>query len=193
MNKLPIDFYLRNNVVQIAKELLGKVICTRINGIITSGIIIETEAYEGISDKASHAYGGRRTERTETMYNQGGCSYVYLCYGIHYLFNVVTNVKENPHAVLIRGIKPLNEIEEILKRRNQQKLSPNLTIGPGKVTQALGIKKEHNNIDLQGNIIWIENQNIEVLEKNIVISKRIGIDYAKEDALLPYRFELINI
>ncbi len=193
MNKLPIDFYLRNNVVQIAKELLGKVICTRINGIITSGIIIETEAYEGISDKASHAYGGRRTERTVTMYNQGGCSYVYLCYGIHYLFNVVTNVKENPHAALIRGIKPLNGIEEILKRRNQQKLNPSLTIGPGKVTQALGIKKEHNNIDLQGNIIWIENQNIEVLEKNIVISKRIGIDYAKEDALLPYRFELINI
>lgn len=190
MNKLTQEFYTRNDVVQISKDLLGKVLYTCIDGVITSGIITETEAYEGITDKASHAYGGKRTARTEVMYSQGGCSYVYLCYGIHYLFNVVTNVKDVPHAVLIRAIKPVEGIEVILKRRNQTKLSSTITKGPGKVSQALGISKYHNKIDLQGDSIWIEDRNILVKENDLIISKRIGIDYAQEDADLPYRFEL---
>lgn len=190
MSKLPKEFYTRNNVVQISKDLLGKVLYTKFNGIVTSGIITETEAYEGETDKASHAYGGRRTQRTKVMYSEGGCSYVYLCYGIHYLFNVVTNVKDIPHAVLIRGIKPLEGIDTILKRRKQNQLSKNLTIGPGKVTQALSIDTTFNCLNLQGDNVWIEDHHIKVNEKDILISKRIGIDYAQEDALLPYRFEL---
>src|SRR5688572_7863163 len=102
--KLKRDFYTREDVVLVAKELLGKVLCTKWNGKTTSGIITETEAYEGITDRASHAYRGRRTERTEIMYSEGGTAYVYLCYGMHHLFNVVTNKKDIPHAVLIRAV-----------------------------------------------------------------------------------------
>src|ERR1017187_7820728 len=120
--KLKREFYLREDVVQIAKELLGKVLFTNIGGKITAGIITETEAYAGITDKASHAYNNRRTPRTETMYAEGGVAYVYLCYGIHHLFNVVTAQKDTPHAVLIRAIKPIEGIPAILKRRNKTKI-----------------------------------------------------------------------
>lgn len=190
MSILPIEFYTRNDVVTIAKDLLGKVIYTNINNKITAGIITETEAYAGITDKASHAYGGRRTNRTEIMYATGGISYVYLCYGIHYLFNVVTNVKNIPHAVLIRGIKPYEGIDTILKRRKSGRLNEKLTIGPGKVSNALAINKTHNATDLRGNTIWIADKGIVIKNEEIYAGKRIGIDYAEEDAMLPYRFEI---
>ena len=119
--KLERDFYIRENVVLVAKELLGKVLFTKINGKITAGIISETEAYAGITDRASHAYNNRRTARTEIMFAEGGTAYVYLCYGMHHLFNVVTNKKDIPHAVLIRAIKPIDGIPTILKRRNRKK------------------------------------------------------------------------
>jgi DNA-3-methyladenine glycosylase len=114
--KLPVDFYLQPDVVQVAKNLLGKLLITKIGKQTTSGIIVETEAYAGKIDKASHAYGGKFTSRTQTMYQPGGVSYVYLCYGIHHLFNVVTNVEGTPDAVLIRAIEPLDGIETMLKR-----------------------------------------------------------------------------
>ena len=184
---LKASYYSNPDVVFLAKDLLGKTLCTRIGGVFTGGIITETEAYAGVTDKASHAYGDRRTKRTETMYGQGGTSYVYLCYGIHRLFNIVTNVKGIPHAVLVRAIYPTIGLDEILRRRGA-KLSPALCVGPGKVSQALGIDLIHNNLSLTGNDIWIQDDGVTINPKDIQAGPRIGVDYAGEDAKLPYRF-----
>lgn len=202
MTKLKKEFYVREDVVQIAKDLLGNYLFTKIAGKLTAGIITETEAYAGITDKASHAYNNRRTARTETMFAEGGISYVYLCYGIHHLFNVVTNVKEVPHAVLIRAVNPVEGIDVILKRRNIKtekagshyllKNKKKISGGPGTVSQALGIKTKHSGIELTGNKIWIEDKGIMILNKDIIATPRIGVGYAGEDAKLPYRF-VINL
>lgn len=186
MSKLPLSFYTRTDTVNLARELIGKVLFTSIKGTVTAGIITETEAYNGASDKACHAYGYKRTQRTETMFAEGGRSYIYLCYGIHHLFNVVTNVENEPHAVLIRGIKPFYGIETMMQRRNTTKVDAKFTSGPGTISQALGLTKQLNNISLLENTIWIEDHGI--IPNKIVITPRIGIDYAEEDALLPYRF-----
>ncbi len=188
--KLKKDFYLREDVVQIAKELLGKYLFTKFNGTLTGGIISETEAYNGIIDRASHAFGGRRTERTEIMYWEGGTAYVYLCYCIHSLFNVVTNSKNIPHAVLIRGIHPTHGIDVMLKRRNKKSVDKTLTKGPGSVAQALGIHFSHTGMDLNGNKIWIEDKKYVATDSQIEITKRIGVDYSGEAAQYPYRFVL---
>ncbi|MBT4340034.1 MAG: DNA-3-methyladenine glycosylase [Bacteroidetes bacterium] len=188
MKKLKEEFYLREDVVQIAKDLLGKVIYSHIDGKTCGGIITETEAYAGITDKASHAYGGKRSKRTEAMYADGGISYIYLCYGIHSLFNVVTNHKNIPHAVLIRAIKPIEGLTEMLLRRKKPKLKNDTCIGPGKVSQALGLTVSLNSLSLQSDIVWIEDHNISFNENQIKTGTRIGIDYAGEDASLPYRF-----
>jgi DNA-3-methyladenine glycosylase len=186
--KLRSTYYQQEDVVKLASDLLGKVLVTKLNGKITSGIITETEAYNGIFDKASHAFGGKRTTRTETMYANGGISYVYLCYGIHHLFNIVTGKKDVPHAVLIRAIQPNKGVDLILQRRNAQKLSPNLCVGPGKVSSALNISTKQNAISLSGNSIWLEDDNININPSQIWVGPRIGVDYAGEDAKLPYRF-----
>ncbi len=186
--KLPLSFYSRPDVVQIAKELLGKHLFTRFNGVLTGGIITETEAYAGEIDRASHAYGGRRTARTEIMYAEGGTAYVYLCYGIHSLFNVVTNKKDIPHAVLIRAIHPTHGVNQMLKRRKMAGQKKNLSSGPGTVAQALGIHYSHSGILLTEKKIWIEDKGIHVNEKDILKSKRIGVDYAGAHAQWLYRF-----
>ena len=183
---LPESFYTRKNVVKIARELLGKVLVTDF-GVRTSGIIVETEAYEGINDMASHAYGGKRTVRTEVMYMHGGTSYVFLCYGIHNLFNVVTNLQNTPHAILIRAIEPLEGIDVMLKRRNKSKLLPSLTAGPGALSQALGIQKIHTGLSLLGGNIFIEDRK-NINNRDIIETTRVGVAYAMHDALLPYRF-----
>ena len=188
LGMLPKDFYKGNDVVRIAQQLLGKVLVTNFDGLRTSGIIVETEAYAGVGDKASHAYGGRRTTRTETMYSEGGVAYVYLCYGIHHLFNVVTNVHGIPHAVLIRAIEPLEGIDIMLERRRKEKLSPILTTGPGAMSEALGIKTSHTMADLTGGDIHIEDIGIKVKKADIIAGTRVGVAYAQEDAYLPYRF-----
>lgn len=188
MSTLTSDFYRRSDVVQISRELLGKRICSLIDGEYCSAIILETEAYAGIEDKASHAFGGKRTNRTEIMYAPGGVSYVYLCYGIHYLFNVVTNHKDVPHAVLIRSVKAEKGLPTILKRRGLSSLKKDSLIGPGKVSQALGIDLTHNALALQGELIWIEDTAIRPKASEIDIKSRVGVDYAGEDAELPYRF-----
>jgi DNA-3-methyladenine glycosylase len=177
------DFYRRDDVVLIAKELLGKVLFSSISGQITGGIITETEAYRGVHDRACHAYGGRRTPRTEVMYAAGGVAYVYLCYGIHHLLNVVTADKDVPHAVLIRSLKPYHGIDVMQKRRQGKKP---LCKGPGNVTQALGITTAHNGVVLTSDLLWIEDHGI--FFDKIETTARIGIDYAGEDAHLPYRF-----
>lgn len=189
--KLSKSYYQSENVVDIARNLLGKVLFTSLNNKITSGIISETEAYAGIRDRASHAYNGRRTNRTEVMYREGGFSYVYLCYGIHYLFNVVTGPENQPHAVLIRSILPFNGIDEMARRLGKKFVSNKFTNGPGKLSKALGISMQLNNKLLTGNKIWIEDLHFKINEGDIIASTRIGVGYAKEDALLPYRFNLI--
>ncbi|MDF2455185.1 MAG: DNA-3-methyladenine glycosylase [Cytophagaceae bacterium] len=191
MQRLKASYYLNTDVVFLAKDLLGKTLCTRINNTLTGGIITETEAYAGVNDKASHAYNGRRTNRTETMYSKGGVSYVYLCYGIHHLFNIVTHAKDIPHAILIRAIYPTVGIEEIVQRRGV-KLSKNFCVGPGKVSQALGINLLHNNLSLTGKEIWLQDDGIKINPNDIHVGPRIGVDYAGEDAKLPYRFWTTN-
>jgi len=191
MNNIERSFYLRDDVLQIAKDLLGKYLFTNLNNEgITAGIITETEAYAGITDKASHAYGDRRTSRTEVMYMEGGVAYVYLCYGIHSLFNIVTNKKNIPHAVLIRGIKPVEGIDTIMKRANKNEEKQLNGIGPGNVSKLLGIHFSQSGETLAGNKIWLEDRGIKVPAKKIIIGKRVGVDYAGEDALLPYRFRI---
>lgn len=191
MKKLPVSFYDRADVVLIAQELIGKVLCSNVDGIITKGVITETEAYAGAVDKASHAYGGRRTDRTEIMFGKPGRSYVYLCYGVHSLFNVVTNKQDIPHAVLVRGIHPIEGIDSILSRRKTNEPLHRIADGPGKLTKALGIEfRQHNNLELDGDSVWIEDHSTEVNPSEIQVGPRIGIDYAEEDALLPYRFLL---
>jgi DNA-3-methyladenine glycosylase len=188
--KLAEEFYIQKEVVILAKALLGKRLCTNIDGRLTTGIITETEAYAGETDKASHAYGGKRTARTEMMYAKGGVAYVYLCYGIHSLFNVVTNVEDLPHAVLIRAIKPQDGMETMLDRSGKTKLRKADSIGPGKISKLLGIHFKNNGESLLADRIWIEETDIQIKDSDITVSKRIGIDYAEEDADLPYRFVL---
>jgi DNA-3-methyladenine glycosylase len=188
MKKLPATFYQRSDVLQIAMDLVGKILVTRWGGQITAGRIVECEAYNGVPDKASHASGGRRTKRNEIMYAKGGAAYVYLCYGIHHLFNVVTNTEEIPHAILIRALNPLKGVDLMLKRTGKKKLDHSLTRGPGNVSKALGILTRHSGISLSGREIYLAEDDFVVNKKDIVASPRIGVDYAGEDALLPYRF-----
>lgn len=188
MPKLAYSFYQNTDVNDLAAQLLGKLLFTRIDGELTSGVIVETEAYKGIEDKASHAYGGRFTNRTQVIYEEGGLSYVYLCYGIHHLFNVVTAPKGTPHAVLIRGIEPVQGIDIMLRRRNMAILKPNITAGPGALSKAMGIDKGLNAKDLLGDEIWIEDSGIVFPGDQIVSSARVGVDYAEDHALLPWRY-----
>lgn len=190
MKKLPVSFYQRENILQIAKELVGKVLVTNWNGKVTSGRIVELEAYNGIIDRASHAFGGRRTNRTEIMYAHGGVAYVYLCYGIHHLFNVVTHSKDVPHAILIRAIEPIEGIAEMLVRTRKKKADYTLTKGPGNVAKALGIVTAHSGYSLRSKELFIADDGFVVAAKQLRSTARIGVDYAGDDALLPYRFYL---
>jgi DNA-3-methyladenine glycosylase len=190
------SFYLNGDVVEVARLLIGKVLATSFKGRITSGVIVETEAYAGIKDKASHAYRGRFTKRNEVMYREGGIAYVYLCYGIHSLFNVVTNISNIPHAVLVRGIVPVDGIELMLERSRKPAFYPAIGIGPGNASKLLGIHYSHSGLSLLGNNdensdikIWIEDRG-NLIQGSVIAEKRIGVDYAGEDALLPYRFRL---
>ena len=191
-NKLPQSFYLDNNVIEISQSLLGKILVSNIDNTITCGMITEVEAYLGSNDKASHAYNNKRTDRTKAMFLKGGIAYIYLCYGIHHLLNVVIGEKDIPHAILIRSIQPRDGINTMLNRRNFKDLKKELTNGPAKLTKALGINMEFNCISLSSNKIWIEDHDITINKKDILSSSRIGVDYAGEDAKLPYRYYINN-
>lgn len=189
--KLPREFYTRANVLTVARQLLGKLLVVRApDGTRVSGRIVETEAYRGPEDRASHAYGGRRTKRTETMYQIGGTAYVYFVYGMYYQFNVVTNVREIPHAVLIRALEPVEGIEIMLARR-RRKPDYNLTNGPGKLCIALGIDRKLDRADLLGNRVWLE-EGEKISVRMIATGPRIGIDYAAEWVDKPWRFWITN-
>lgn len=185
--KLPLDFYTHGDVLAITRSLLGKYLFTKIDGMLAGGYIVEAEAYNGVVDKASHAFGGKQTPRTQTMFGRGGVSYVYLCYGIHEMFNIVTSTEGEPHAVLIRAIVPTDGIEEMLLRRDMPVLKPNITSGPGSVAKALGISRKVNGVDLGGDVIWIEDRSLSFTDDEIKAVPRVGVSYAAEDALLPYR------
>jgi len=188
MKKLPPSFYQRKDVVAIAKDLIGKIVVTKMNGIKTSGRIVETEAYVANTDKASHAYNGKRTQRNQHMYANAGTVYVYICYGMHHMLNVVTNDIDVPDAVLIRAIEPVEGINDMLLRTRKKSLDNTLTKGPGNVAKALGITKAFSGLTFGGDKIVIYDDAIIVVESEIGISNRIGIASAQEDASLPYRF-----
>ncbi len=192
--KLSKKFYQSNDVVQISKDLLGKVLVTNFNNQLTSGIIVETEAYRAPDDKACHAYKNRKTERTKTMFEAGGIAYIYLCYGIHHLFNIVTSTEGNAHAVLIRAIEPIENVELMLKRRNFSTSKPQLTAGPGVLTKALGITTSNNGLDImkKNSPIWVEDRGVEVPKNTMIASPRVGVGYAEECATWPWRFRIKN-
>jgi DNA-3-methyladenine glycosylase len=188
MKKLPLRFYKRKDVVSIAKELVGKIVVTKFEGLITSGRIVETEAYVAHIDKASHSFGGKRTAKNEHMYAHPGTAYVYICYGMHQMFNIVTNDKDIPDAVLIRAVEPLEGIDIMLQRTGKLKLDFTLTKGPGNVGKALGIFKKHSGLHLMDDEIYLVDDGFKLKENEIGISKRIGVESAFPDSELPYRF-----
>ncbi len=186
------SFFKRKNTGLIARQLLGKILWTNIRGKLTGGIIVETEAYLGVEDRACHAYGGLKSKRNEALYMEGGTAYVHICYGIHTMFNISTGVKGVPHGVLIRGIKPVYGTEIMEKRRGTK---IHLAVGPGNLTKALGIKMRHNKTRLNslknhGPEIFITYGGFRVCYENIIITPRVGIGYAGEWAKKPLRFML---
>ncbi|MBC8172384.1 MAG: DNA-3-methyladenine glycosylase [Chitinophagales bacterium] len=189
MVKLKKEFYTRADTVKIGKELLGKVLCSRFQNEITKGIICETEAYCGPTDRGAHSYNGRFTDRTKIMYEEGGVAYVYICYGIHHLFNIITHDKNEPHAILIRAIEPVEGFETILKRTSRKIMDHTIAAGPGLVSQCLGFKKEHTGISLLSDAIWVEDAK-PLPEKNIVKSARVGMNFEGEYKMIPWRFRI---
>jgi len=189
---LPAHFYTRPDVVQVAKDLLGKYLVTYFDGQLTAGKIVETEAYRAPDDRACHAFGNRRTARTEVMFQEGGRAYIYLCYGLHHLFNVVTGEEGMAHAVLVRAVQPIDNVELMLERRGMSRPERKLTAGPGALSQALGIRTGHSGISLlyPGSPIWLEDRGEVVMEENIVASPRVGVGFAGECALWPWRFRI---
>lgn len=186
MKKLSLSFYLRDDVVKIASELLGKVLVTTWNNEYTSGRIVETEAYAGQWDKASHASKGK-TPRTSVIFEKGGTAYVYLCYGIHEMFNIVTNKQGVPHAILIRAVEPIGGIDIMLRRTGKKNFDESLARGPGNVGKAFGFHRRQCGHSLQSEELYIADDGYSVDKKLIVASPRIGVDYAGDDALLDYR------
>ena len=174
--------------MSIARDLLGKIVVTRFGGFKTAGRIVETEAYAGITDKASHAYGGRRTLKNEHMYQGPGTAYIYVCYGMHQMLNVVTNAEGIPDAVLIRALQPLEGLDHMGERTGKDPGDPSICRGPGNVGKALGIHRINSGLPLKGNEIYLAEDGFNVRPGEIGVGKRIGVESAGADALLPYRF-----
>jgi DNA-3-methyladenine glycosylase len=188
MAKLPDSFYQRDDVVSIARDLIGKYLFVNTEGIITGGIIVETEAYRGPEDRGSHAYNHRRTARNDTMYAQGGVVYMYICYGIHDMLNVVTGTENLPHAVLIRAIQPTEGIEIMRERRGVFNDDNRLCRGPGALAKALALRKVHNGISLQSDEIWIEDCGLTPSDENIIAAPRIGLNIDEPYKSIHWRF-----
>ncbi|MBL0337343.1 MAG: DNA-3-methyladenine glycosylase [Chitinophagaceae bacterium] len=187
MKKLPFSFYRHDDILGIARALMGKLLVTVNGQSVCSGRIVELEAYAGETDKASHAWNGRRTQRNEVMYGAGGSAYVYLCYGIHHLFNVVTGSADQPHAVLIRALEPVKGIA-IMEKRMKRKADHTITRGPGNLSKAMGIDLCQNGISLRSETLYVADDGFVFPDQLISLSPRIGVDYAGEDAKRLYRF-----
>jgi len=190
MKKIPLAFYSRTDVVSIAKELLGKIIVTNFDHQFTSARIVETEAYMAFTDRASHSFNGKRTSRNEHMYGKPGTAYVYICYGLHQMMNIVTNVSGIPDAVLLRAVEPLEGIDVMCQRTGKKWPDASITRGPGNVAKALGIVKQHSGCSLRGDPIQVVEDGFLVEAAQIGTSGRIGVEGAGADAALPYRFYL---
>ncbi|EOR95862.1 DNA-3-methyladenine glycosylase II [Arcticibacter svalbardensis MN12-7] len=184
--KLPDGFYLREDVLLIARELLGKKLCTDVDGLFSSGIIVEVEAYMGPEDRGSHAYNNKRTNRNEVMYARGGVVYMYICYGIHDMLNIVTGAEGSSHAILIRALQPADGIPIMQSRRGITDLKK-LCKGPGALAKAMGLVKLHNGISLQSDKIWIE-ENKDVSPENVVETARVGMNFEGIYKSIPWRF-----
>ncbi|MBU0695946.1 MAG: DNA-3-methyladenine glycosylase [Bacteroidetes bacterium] len=189
--KLPIGFYLRENTLTIAKELIGKFIYTNMNGEITGGMIVETEAYIGPEDRGSHAFEGRRTAKNDTMYQAGGVVYMYICYGIHDMLNIVTGLEGSSHAILIRAVEPTIGIKLMQFRRGDVPLK-RLCKGPGSLAKALGLNKSHDQTSLTGNLLWIEDEGLKIKQGNIIASPRVGLSCPEPYLSIPWRFTLFG-
>lgn len=189
--KLPASFYERDDVVLIAKELIGKLLVTNLQEHFTAGRIVETEAYEGETDKACHASKGR-TGRTEVMFGAGGHAYIYLCYGIHQMFNIVTSGKGTPHAILIRAVEPVAGIDVMLERTGKRNQDYTLTRGPGNVGKAFGFHTSQTGMPVTGNEMFVADDGFLINQHDIIASPRIGVDYAGAHAEWHYRFYLKN-
>lgn len=188
--RLPHLFFTREDTLLIAKELLGTFLMSAIGGALTGGRITEVEAYCGREDRACHAWGGRRTKRNEIMYGEGGYLYVYLCYGMHALANIVTHTVDEPHAILIRALEPTVGLPLMLQRRGPTASTSNVTGGPAMVTQALGITTAHSGLQIGGELVWVEEREEKIFAEEVIASPRIGVAYAGADAALPWRLRL---
>ncbi len=187
MSVLPVSFYTRKDVTQIARQLLGKKLVTNLAGKRSGGIIVETEAYS-FRERGCHAFGNKMTNRNKTMFETGGVGYVYLCYGIHQMFNVVTNKQGAADAVLVRALEPVEGEVWMLTRMKTTSMK-RITSGPGKLTKALGIDRTFDGKYLSSAQLWIE-EGVKVVKNQIIACARIGIDYAGDDARLPWRFSI---
>lgn len=189
-NKLPTSYYRQEDVLAVARDLLGKYVFTNIGGNITGGIIVETEAYRGPDDRGSHAYADKRTPRNEVMYCAGGVAYMYICYGIHDMLNIVTGVGNSSHAVLIRSIQPVDGIEVMRGRRSIFDNDKRLCQGPGALAKSLGLTKSHNGCDLQGDVLWLENRGVIFNNDQIAATPRVGMNFDGPYKLIPWRFHV---
>ena len=189
-NKLPIDFYRQADVVSVARQLIGKLVYSNIGGEITGGIIVETEAYCGPHDRGSHAYNNKRTARNEMMYKAGGIAYMYICYGIHNMLNIVTGDEGMSHAALIRAIQPLTGLKVMRERRGIFNNDKRLCQGPGALAKSMGLLKLHNGTDLQGDLIWLADEAINYADGDIVASARVGMNFDGPYKTIPWRFYL---
>lgn len=187
--RLGCDFY-QKNAVKAAQDLLGKIIVRKYKGKTIKVKIVDTEAYSGAADKASHAYNNKKTKRTETMFSKGGVSYIYLIYGIHYCLNIVTAAEGKPDAVLIRAVEPLVGLDFIkANRKIKTRKKVDLTNGPGKLSQALNIDKSLNNCDLvKSNKLYLITDKNEESSFKIEAAPRINIDYAEDYKDKKWRF-----
>jgi DNA-3-methyladenine glycosylase len=188
--RLPASYYASTDVNHLAKDLLGKFLCTRIDGVYCSGKIVETEAYRGPDDRAAHSFNNRRTPRNEVMYRQGGVAYIYVCYGMHHLMNVVTAPEDLAHALLIRALEPADGVEIMAVRRHMEKTDYRLTKGPGALSVAMGLTSELSGVSLTeaSSPVWLEDRGIQLKDEEICISKRIGVEGAGEAAHWPWRY-----
>ncbi len=188
ITKLPPEFYRQEDVVLVARQLLGKHVYSLIDGQLTGGIIVETEAYKGPEDRGSHAYNGKRTPRNEMMYAAGGLAYMYICYGIHDMLNIVTGLAGTSHAALIRAIEPIEGVDVMRTRRHLFNRDIRLCQGPGALAKAMGLTKIHNGIDLQDNVIWLEDHGLMYTDDRIVSSARVGMNFDGPFKTIPWRF-----
>ncbi|MES3018894.1 MAG: DNA-3-methyladenine glycosylase [Bacteroidota bacterium] len=187
-NKLPLEFYQQADVVSIARQMLGKHVYSRIDGKLTGGIIVETEAYRGPDDRGSHAYNDKRTPRNEMMYSAGGVAYMYICYGIHDMLNIVTGTEGMSHAALIRAIEPTEGLDIMRLRRGVFDQDRRLCQGPGALAKALGLSKLQNGADLLGNEIWLTDEGRNYTDDEIVFAARVGMNFDGPFKTIPWRF-----